>query len=210
MVGGVFAYHHFQRAYELYNLPGVQELLKEAPPVLGNDYIVFLTASTGQPGETYVKMGKSSRSATHALAYAQATIAKIPKKFPWIKIDVVDAIQTVEDYDYFGSIDVPGDWCGVSLDWTSSWAFLPEEIQAHGLVDKENVLRWEKLTSYARSKKLKGWPIPDHTDDTPVMARLTCFTRKVSFTTCDTTSGTLLPFQFITDIACMMKLLPKS
>lgn len=191
--GGVFAYHHCQRAYELYNLPGVKELLKEAPPVLGNDYIVFLTASTGQPGETYVKMGRSSRSATHALAYAQATIAKIPKKFPWIKIDVVDVVQTLKDYDYFSSIDVPGDWCGVSLDWSSSWAFLPEEIQAHGLMDKENVLRWEKLTSYARSKKLKGWPIPDHSDDTPVMASLDVFHTESIFYDLDTSGTTPIP-----------------
>jgi len=161
----IVGYSHCRSAYTLYNLPGVQELLKEATTVIDDDYVVFLTASTGEPGETHVKMGRSARSATYALMQAQAKLAKLPKKFPWIKIDVVDEIKRIDDFDYFDSIAVRGDWFGVALDWNYGWAFLPDEVQAQGLLDKESILRWEKIASYARIKKLKGWPIPDHSDD---------------------------------------------
>jgi hypothetical protein len=120
-------------------------------------------------------MGRSSRSATYALMQAQAKLAKLPIKFPWIKIDVVDSIERIEDFDYYDSIDAPGDWFGLALDWDSGWAFIPEEVQAHGLVDKENVLRWEKVASCARKKKLKGWPIPDNSDDSTRMAFIDVF-----------------------------------
>jgi hypothetical protein len=169
----IFGWNHFRRAYTLYNLPGVKELLKEAPRVLGDDYVVFLTASTGEEGETYVKMGRSQRSSFYALMQAQS---KLPKKFhPWIKIDIVDGIERIEEFEYFDAIDAPGNFFGIALDWKLGWAFLPEEIQAHGLMDKEQVLRWEKLLSYARSKKLKGWPVPDKSDDSTQMDYIDVF-----------------------------------
>lgn len=189
----LFTWSHCQRAIELYNLPGVQEFLKDAPTVLEDDYIVFLTASTGEPGETYVKMGRSKRSATYALMHAQSKIAKLPIKFPWIKVDVVDAIERIEDFDYFNSIDAPGDWFGIAFDWDNGpWAFLPDEVQSRGLIDKENVLRWEKITSYARAKKLKGWPIPDQSDDATSMDFIDVFHTSSMFYDLDT-SNTPIP-----------------
>ena len=53
---GIVGWRHFKQAYTLYNLPGVKDLLKGATTVLGDEYVVFLSASTGEPGETYVKM----------------------------------------------------------------------------------------------------------------------------------------------------------
>ena len=158
-----FGWRHCQRAYTLYSLPGVKKLLQEAPRVLGDDYVVFLTASSGEPGQTYIAMGRSKQSPVVALMQAQA---KLPKKsYPWIKLDVVDDIEKISGFDYFSSIDAPGGWFGLALDWHHRWAFLPEEVRAHGLVDKDGVLRWEKVLSYAHRKKLKGWPVPPQSDD---------------------------------------------
>lgn len=95
----IFGWNYFQRAYTLYNLPGVKELLKAAPRILGDDHVVFLTASTGEEGETYVKIGRSQRSPSFALMQAQS---KLPKKcLPWIKIDIVDGIERIEEFEYF-------------------------------------------------------------------------------------------------------------
>ena len=169
----IFGWNYFQRAYTLYNLPGVKELLNAAPRVLGDDHIVFLTASTGEEGETYIEIGRSQRSPSYALMQAQS---KLPKKFhAWIKIDIVDGIERIEDFDYFDVIKAPGNFFGIALDWELGWAFLPEEVQAHGLMGKDQILRWEKLLSYARSKKLKGWPVPDKYDDSTQMDDIDVF-----------------------------------
>lgn len=186
-----FGYNHFQRAYTLYNLPGVKELLDVAPRVLDDEYIVFLTASTGEEGQTYIKMGRSSRSPTYALMKAQA---KLPKKFhPWVKIDIVDEIERIEDFNFLSAIDAPGNFFGISLDWTLGWAFLPDEIQARGLMDKEQILRWERVLSYARSKKLKGWPVPDHSDDSTQMDYIDVFHTQSVFYDLDESEPTAVP-----------------
>ena len=52
---------------------------------------------------------------------AQAKLAKLPKKFPWIKIDVVDSIERIEDFDYYSSIEAPGNWFGIAFDWHQQW-----------------------------------------------------------------------------------------
>jgi hypothetical protein len=186
-----FGYNHFQRAYTIYNLPGVKDLLDVAPRVLDDDYIVFITASTGEAGQTYIKMGRSPRSPTYALMKAQA---KLPKKFhPWVKIDIVDGIERIEDFEYFDAIDAPGNFFGISLDWTLGWAFLPEEIQARGLMDKEKVLRWERVLSYARAKKLKGWPVPDQSDDSRKMDYIDVFHTQSVFYDLEESEPTAVP-----------------
>jgi hypothetical protein len=187
-----FGYNHFQRAYTtLYNLPGVKELLDVAPRVLDDDYVVFLTASTGEEGQTYIKMGRSPRSPTYALMKAQA---KLPKRFhAWVKIDIVDAIERIEDFNFFHAIDAPGNFFGIALDWKLGWAFLPDEIQARGLLDKERVLRWEKVLSYARSKKLKGWPVPDWSDDSTQMDYIDVFHTQSVFYDLDEREPTAVP-----------------
>ena len=167
----------------LSKLDVIHDFLKPAKPMLGKDFIVFLSASTTHAGGTFVRMGRSNVT---ALAALQQATRKLPlsKHFSWFQVDYVDGMQRLTNYNY----DKPlaeryGDWFGLGLNWDADIAFTPSQVNAHSFVDKSHYLRWERLAMWMHKHNLKGLEemLPDYSDDSTFLAQLDLFHTKSIF-----------------------------
>jgi len=153
--------------YENNNNNGKDE--ESGGPINGY-YVVFCTVSNME--STYVGKGKSKESGKMALRDAQSKLPRKSNNYPYVKIDIVTGVKRFENYNYFDELN--GDWFGLSLgaNWEESdWNFLPEEVYANSLVDKNKFIRWERIGLYAaKSGRSEGaYSLPDFSDDGTVM-----------------------------------------
>mmetsp|Transcript_28854 Transcript_28854/g.43571 ORF Transcript_28854/g.43571 Transcript_28854/m.43571 type:complete len:643 (+) Transcript_28854:144-2072(+) len=160
------------RYWRLLKIPEIQALLAESPAAIDDQYIVFVTNANGK-ATCNVAWAKSKHSAESAF---ESALRKIPFKsarFPWFKVDVVSATRIIDNYDFsFKHNDVPSWWYGLAFDWGKGWVFLPDEIQAHGLVNFKNQVQWDRLGKYASERKLSSWPDTVLEDDETTLASL--------------------------------------
>jgi hypothetical protein len=135
---------------------------------VNKEHVVFCTVSNLQPDETHVGYGKSTISAAAALKIAQTKLPRKTNKYPYVKIDVVTGIKRYEDYNYYTEFNhLPSRWFGLAFNWDTDWVFLPEEVHNNALVDKDRIIRWERLALHAaRSGRREGaFALPDYGDD---------------------------------------------
>lgn len=162
-------YHH------LLEIPEIKTLLENAPaPIQDNDqYVVFVSNANGHRPYN-VAYGRSSISAGQALQQALTQIPLASARYPWFKIDIVTASRVLPDYDSSSKHnDVPSWWYGLSLDWNKKgWVFLPDEVQAHGLVDWKNRLQWDQLGNYVSQRNLQSWPDTVLEDDSTILSQI--------------------------------------
>jgi hypothetical protein len=155
------------------NYPLVQQMfgaVKE--PVVDQKYVVFCTVSNMESDETYVGRGISGKSPQEALKLAQTHLPRKTNKYLYVKIDVVTAVKRYEDFDYSNELNhIPGRWFGIAFNWESDWVFNPEEVHSNALVDRELVIRWERLALYAaKSGRSEGaLALPDFSDDETIL-----------------------------------------
>jgi hypothetical protein len=121
-------YHH------LPEIPQIKTLLEEAPAPVNDHYVVFVSNANGKSPYN-IAWAKSSQSAEEALKEALTKMPLQSARYPWFKIDVVTATKVLVNYDFSARHnEVPSWWYGIALDWDHEWVFLPDEVQAHGLV----------------------------------------------------------------------------
>jgi hypothetical protein len=166
----VFPKHRYQH---LLDITEVQKLLEDAPAPINEQYVVFVSNANGKSSSYNVAFAKSAESAENALKIALTKLPLISARYPWFKIDVITASKVLQDYD-FGSKHnaMPSWWFGLSMDWTNKWVFLPDEVQAYGLVDTKNRLLWERIGHYAATRKLVSWPKAVLEDDSTQLPEL--------------------------------------
>lgn len=161
-------YHH------LLEIPQLKKLLEDAPAPINEEYVVFVSNANGNKKHRYnVAFARSAESAEHALKTALTKIPLASARYPWFKVDIVTASKVMEDYNSASKHnDMPSWWFGLSMDWDKDWVFLPDEVQAHGLMDYKNRLRWDQFGKYASTRKLKAWPTTVMEDDSTVLSQL--------------------------------------
>jgi hypothetical protein len=164
-------------------LPPIQEFLTPAKPMLGKDYVVFVTASTTHAGGTYVRLGRSNSSAIDALRHATRQLPQT-KIFKWFQVDYVTGMQRLTNFNYERSLSERfGDWFGIGLNWDEQIVFLPAQIKANSLIDRLHFLRWERLALWMHQhnpKKLRELA-PDYSDDSTFLEQLDLFHTKSIF-----------------------------
>jgi prenyltransferase beta subunit len=166
----LFPKHRYQH---LLDITEVQKLLEDAPAPINEQYVVFVSNANGKSLSYNVAFAESSESAENALKIALTKLPLISARYPWFKIDVITASKVLHDYDFGSNHNaMPSWWFGLSMDWTNKWVFLPDEVQAYGLVDGKNRLLWERIGNYAASHKLVSWPKAVLEDDSTQLAEL--------------------------------------
>eukprot|EP00547_Thalassionema_nitzschioides_P009956 CAMPEP_0194228880 /NCGR_PEP_ID=MMETSP0156-20130528/43596_1 /TAXON_ID=33649 /ORGANISM="Thalassionema nitzschioides, Strain L26-B" /LENGTH=646 /DNA_ID=CAMNT_0038961403 /DNA_START=49 /DNA_END=1989 /DNA_ORIENTATION=+ len=165
----LFPRHRYRH---LLKIPEVKALLDESSAPVDGQYVVFVTNANGKAPYN-IALAKSEHSAESALEDALTKIPFKSARFPWFKIDLVSATKIIENYDFSSKHnDLPSYWYGLAFDWEGGWVFLPDEIQAHGLVNFRNQIQWDRLGNYASQRKLRSWPSTVLEDDTTNLAFL--------------------------------------
>ena len=138
-------YRHFLEISE------IQKLLEDAPAPIHDQYVVFVSNANGEHPYN-VAFAHSAQSAEHALWTALTKIPLVSATYPWFKIDIVTASKVMTHNDSASKNNDMPSWCyGLALDWPNGWAYLPDKVQAHGLMDWKNRLRWDRLGRVRRS-----------------------------------------------------------
>lgn len=178
-------YHH------LLEVPEIKRLLEDAPAPIRDEYVVFVSNANGKHPYN-IAFAKSSESAEHALKTALTQIPLVSARYPWFKIDIVTAAKVIQDYDMASKHnDMPSWWFGLALDWDNQWVFLPDEVQAHGLIDWKNRLRWDRLGQYAAARNLPSWPKTVLEDDSTDLKQLEVLHTNAIF--CDFSNKQVIP-----------------
>ena len=168
--------------------PQIREILLQESTediTINDNYVVFVSVSSGDGNETYVQMGRSTESVLEAYREAvsqlwstqqtmqsQATTREQhnDKPMTWMKVDIVDRLEMVDDYDFSESFEAqvggPRWFYGIALEdeWEHGWAFVPEEVIANNIMDtKQDRIRWDNMLAYAlekqytKQKNIMGW-----------------------------------------------------
>lgn len=175
--------------------PQIEEALLEKLTediTINDNFIVFVSASNGNGNETHVHMGRSTESVLDAYQEAVSQLRrsqqiiqkeaatrnnKNDKPMTWMKVDIVDRLEMIDDYDFSESFEAqvggPRWFYGIALEdeWEQGWAFLPEEVIANNMIDTErDRIRWDNMLTYAlekqhtKQKNIVGWRplLPEH------------------------------------------------
>ncbi|KAI2493572.1 hypothetical protein MHU86_20965 [Fragilaria crotonensis] len=167
----------------LSKLVSVHDFLQSAKPMLGVDYVVFVSASTTHAGGTYVRVGRSNVTAMDALQQATRKLP-VSKHFSWFQVDYVDGMQRLTNFNYDKQLaERYGDWFGLGLNWDAEIAFIPDQVNAHCFIDKSHYLRWERLAMWMHRHNFKGirGMVPDYSDDSTYLEQLDLFHTKSIF-----------------------------
>ena len=143
----------------LLHIKGIKDLIESTPRTRNDEFIVFLTRSSGERGGTHISMGKSKTSPKIALSKAAAKIPREAHSYNWVKVDVVIGFAHKDSFDHANEKpDMSEWWYGVGLDWEKGWVFLPDEVYSRALMDSDETLRWDHIIKLADEKNLDGWP----------------------------------------------------
>ncbi|CAB9522840.1 glycosyl transferase, group I [Seminavis robusta] len=127
-----------------------------------NAFVVFVSISNGE--STRVERGSSQVSTVEAFQMAldlHGTKQGVFNDRHWIKVDVVDHVETIENFDVSKKLDEQihsrGWFHGIALDWESGWTFLPEEVWAQNMIDAQtNKVRWDSIVACVLERKRVG------------------------------------------------------
>ena len=170
--------------YQKWKMRGISQMrpiyqfLGNAPRALDEDYIVIVSAATGKPFQTHVRVGRSNLTATDALRRASNRLP-LHHSYPYMKIDYVTGMKRFQEFDYFEPFDedAVGAWYGIALNWTDGMVFLPDQVRAHSMVDRAGYLRWERIINWMNqrfpSKMLSV--LPDFSDDVSELPAIDLF-----------------------------------
>lgn len=167
--------HRPQR--DLHKIPGVVSFLEHAHRMLGDEYVVLITASTTHAGGTYVRVGRSNITALDALHQATHQLP-VHRIFKWFKVDYINGLQRLENFNYDKQFSEQfGQWYGLSLGWDSGAVFLPDQVRAHSLVDRQGYLRWERLVLWMHKHNPNAIlsMVPDYADDASYLEQIDLF-----------------------------------
>ena len=192
----VFCYLR-QPQRNLVKIRKVIQFLQPAQNMIGDDYVVFVTAggrrkrSAAGRRQPNVQMGRSNITALDAL---QKAIHKFPiHQFlfsKWFRVDYIVGVHRLENFNYQLPFSPDfGDWFGISLNWdTADIVFLPDTVKANCFIDKAGYLRWERLVMWTHrhtNNNVKGGlmaeMVPDYGDDATYLELVDLFHTKSIF-----------------------------
>jgi hypothetical protein len=75
-----------------------------------------------------------------------------PKRSTWIKLDIVQSVQPLEEINPGRMVDFERSLVGIAFEQPSGIVLLPEELVAHSLVDSRRRIQLDNLRRYLRQR----------------------------------------------------------